>query len=484
MSRIAVVGDWHNAFVTAAGLAELGHEVVLTHTSPLESGPMSSVIAAGEWKARRRLDIHEPGLDDVMTKMEASGGLRHVHLDDGIDSDGHSKTNFPPIAWLAIDTPVGDDDGPDVLPLVRAIEKIVTHWNRDDVGLTDTRPLLIVSSQVPIGFCEGAAQHFGIRVAYVPENLRLGRALEGWRHPDRVVIGAASEETRRSVVQVFQGNHPDAPWDKIVMCGLSTAEMIKHATNTFLATSISLANELAKLGEMYGVDNQLVAKALKMDSRIGKQAYVRPGMGFAGGTLPRDIRAMHGALVAKDATRLVGDEMPLTAAVLDVNSNVTRDIVRTVQGMHCQHVVILGYTYKAETNALRRSPARQIIEEYCMSHASTQQAFMRERERMYGYDPRMDLMSDDDIERAVGLLPDHHLHVWGKPSHDSAPVVYVVVTPLPAFRSLNWNGMQGIVFDLCEGIDKAAVLRAGMQYKAIWQPVEQPEVAVKESERE
>ena len=122
--------------------------------------------------------------------------------------------------------------------------------------------------------------------------------------PERVIIGATDDATRDRVESLLypKPEHPEIRLERrsrTIRCDLPTAEMIKHATNAMLATQISLANELAMIGEGHGADTQLVAKAMKLDPRIGRNAYVRPGLGFAGGTLPRDLRALQAASRSK-----------------------------------------------------------------------------------------------------------------------------------------------------------------------------------------
>jgi UDPglucose 6-dehydrogenase len=416
MTHIAVIGVWHNAFVTAAGLAELGHRVTLVNSG---SEP---------WTEFPTLGIHEPGLPDLLTSMRSAGRMYYANIGSMPDDVAHVG-----VVWLAIDTDLKEDGSPDVRSLVAAL----------DPSRFTGAPLIVVGSQVPIGFCGNVENKIARPVAYVPENYRLGAALTVFRSPDRLVIGATLESTRKEVAELLSGI-PVMP----LLCDLPTAEMVKHATNAFLATSISLANELAKVGEAFGVDNQFVARALKADTRIGPRAYVRPGLGFAGGTLPRDLHALRKASRTK---------LSLVEAVLGVNDDVIRHIADVVAGTSFFNVCLLGYTYKPDTDTLRCSPSKQLavaLRDRCL--------------RVVGYDPRMDCKTDTELLDS-GFVGRDHERMWGEFAAD----VFVVVTPLPEFRLLSWGyWSHGLVYDLCDGADRKAVLAAGLAYKAIWQPEE------------
>ena len=419
MTHIAVVGSWHLAFVTAAGLAELGHHVTLFSGS------------------KQRLDIHEPDLDALIEEMRARGRLNfHTYVGacnafpDNID-----------VLWLCVDTPLHDDDSPNVEPLIMTLDNYKAR-------------LVVISSQVPVGFCQAMEKKLGKPVAYVPENLRLGSAVEIFRNPDRLVIGATLETTRNEVASFFK-NTPVKP----MLCDLPTAEMVKHGTNAFFATSISLANELARVGEMYGADTQFVAQAMKADSRIGTKAYVRPGLGFAGGTLPRDLWALQGSPFS--ATR----NLPLIKATLQVNADVLECIAQTTVSLLPpvpRTACLLGYTYKAETDALRSSPTKILAQRLREIGRGS-----GEDVNVLGYDPRMTL------ESGLEIIGPGHRGSWsaceGRPGVD----VFVCVTPLREFKAIDWSKCVGAtVYDLCDGIDREAVFAAGLSYKAIWQPIE------------
>ncbi|HSY21373.1 MAG TPA: nucleotide sugar dehydrogenase [Polyangiaceae bacterium] len=428
----AVIGDWHLAFITAAGLAELGHSTLLVN--PLGAGKTP-------WPDFPELALNEPGLPETIAEARGRGKLAHVN---GVDAGWAAD-----FVWLAIDTPVDERDEPDTSTLLRAAQDVAASGC--------CKGVFVVTSQVPLGFCAQLEETLGLTVACVPENLRLGKGIETFLRADRLVIGASASETRAGVRALLAGI--DA---QCATCDLPTAEMIKHATNAFLATSISFANELARVGERNGVDSQLVAAALKMDRRIGPLAYVAPGLGFAGGTLPRDLR------VLARVGRAHGVATPLVDAVLDVNESTITALVDSVASflgrLDGREVLVLGYSYKADTDTLRRSPSLELA-----ARLRAQGAVV------LGYDP---FMNERDLSPLEGVI-EHRAH-WSE--FHTPPDATIVMTPRKEFASIAWDALEvrrsrvppPLVLDARGIVSSRAVLRAGFAYKALWQPVQLP----------
>lgn len=278
--NIAVVGSWHNAFVTAACLAHVGHEVTLVNER------------AAPWLKRPILPLDEPGLPELMA------AVRWANLGDALDAD---------VTWIACDTPLHADGSPDVAYVFDVAKKVALPRK------------IVVSSQMPLGSCRALESVLGVPVVYVPENMRVGNAIEGFLRPDRLVIGATLHEPRMYVLRllypIVASLAKKPSWNEPFLCSLETAEMVKHATNAFLATSISFANEIARIGSVHGVDSDVVAQALRADSRIGQKAYVRAGAGFGNGTLERDLIALQ---------KIAPSCSPLIDAVLAVNERTTK----------------------------------------------------------------------------------------------------------------------------------------------------------------
>lgn len=420
----AVIGDWHLSSVTAACLAQLGHRVCLVN--PLEHPDRA-------WKEYPRPPVHEPGLSEMITEAQAKDKLT---FRNGVDASWTAD-----FVWLAIDTPVNDRDEADTTPLERVARQVAQH--------DCARGPFIVSSQVPMGFGQELEKEHGLTAVYIPENLRLGKGIETFLTADRTVIGATLAATREKVKAFLSGLQTD-----FLLCDLVTAEMIKHATNAFLATSISFANQMARIGECMGADNQVVGRALKMDKRIGKGAYVIPGLGFAGGTLPRDLR-----ILQKFGTRF-NVPTPLVDAVLDLNDTTLQAIVSSLRAsvggsLRGRPVLLLGYTYKADTDTLRRSPSLEIA------------GLLRaEGAQVLGYDPQM---NDHDLAPLAGRI--EHCPDWAR---ISAPDAVVLMTPRPGFQKLDWAKVRkagALVLDAHSFLSADTVIAAGLAYKPLWQPV-------------
>lgn len=440
MLYIAVIGAWHNAWITAACLS-IYHDVTLVSDAP-------------------KLDIHEPGLDALIERSTAEHRFRRVDWEEF----KRARTFFD-YGWMAIDTPLDDEDRPQV-ESIRVACRFAALVTREEIrpGL---RRGIVISSQVPLGFCQEIEKEvtglgpdakgamYDIQVAYVPENLRLGNGIETFCHEKRRVIGASDPAFGKQVEDLLAPLHPIGDPPKVIHTNLQTAEMIKHATNAFLATSISLANELAMIASRHGIDAYAVGEAMKAEPRIGRGAYVTPGMGFAGGTLPRDLRALQAA------AERAGAATPLLSSVLDVNTAVYGEIVDHIIDRRVSErpILLLGYSYKPDVQTLRRSPAVDLAK---LGRYAGGLNFV-------GHDPAM---GGHDLSSlgAAGIL---HSAAWPPPGLiDTA----VILTARPEFRSLDWTKLPGcrLVLDCCNGVDPDAVLAAGIPYKPLWGPVRQP----------
>lgn len=420
--KCAVVGEWHLAFVTACGLLELGHSTLLVKPSEKDA-----------WTKFPVLDLDEPHVNEKLA-IYSKEGLAGFH--SGIDSNWSAD-----LVWVAIDTPVDDDDNVDLRPVDEVLESIKEHHNAVEG--------VVITSQIPLDYCRKKEDELGLKIAYVPENLRLGYGLETFLKADRLVIGSDDDGLREKVDTLLSGIDAQR-----MLCDVATSEMIKHATNSFLATSISLSNQLAKIGELYGVDNQKVGKALKMDSRIGKKAYVLPGRGFAGGTLPRDLKVLQSLGKKKSVTTKLVD------AVLDINDDTNNSILSSLsaelKGLEGKKILIMGYSYKPEIDTFRRSGSLELAR-LIASHKGI----------VMGFDP---VMNEKDLSPLEGLI--RHKPDWKDLGEELDAVV--VMTPRKHFASLDWSvpGKRpgAIVLDADSKQDSSRIVDSGFKYKALWQP--------------
>ena len=335
--RIAVIGLWHQGVVAAACLADMGHEVRGADTDP----DRYSSLRAG------RAPVYEPGLDDLIRAQMDRGAL-------GFTDDPAVAVGGAQLVFVSPDTPVNDKDESDLSSFFEIARQIGTALDRDAV--------VVITAQVPVGSSESfeeilRAGRPDLRrsVVYIPENLRLGQALERFRRPPLPVMGSNDAQSLELVRNALAPM--GVTW---VTVGLRTAEMVKHAMNTFLAASITFANELGNLCDEVGADGHRVAEVLRMEPRVGPKAMLFPGLGFAGGTLARDVQTL----------RRLGDQYGIDTPMLDglLSSNLAQNalVVRKLkqalgEPLRGRRVAILGLTYKPDTSTLRRSAAMEVI---------------------------------------------------------------------------------------------------------------------------
>ena len=245
------------------------------------------------------------------------------------------------------DTPVDEDDQADVDYVLTQIRTVLP--------LLPPETTILISSQLPVGsiqqlddFARQSLKRNDLAFACSPENLRLGNALKVFLDPDRIVVGVRDERARLKIAELLRPITERIEWMSI-----ESAEMTKHAINSFLATSVVFANEIASICEKVGADAKEVGRGLKSESRIGPKAYLSPGAAFAGGTLARDIKFLN---------QLVNDrgcKTPLLSSVRTSNDQHRNWVCRRLQEkfprLSKQTIAIWGLTYKPGTDTLRRS---------------------------------------------------------------------------------------------------------------------------------
>jgi UDPglucose 6-dehydrogenase len=329
--KICVAGLWHLGTVTAACLASGGHKVVGWDASEQTIDAL----------ARNEPPVSEPGLAELVTRVAAEGRLRFT-------ADAANALRDAEVVWIAYDTPVDDDDQADVGFVLQSVESLLPH--------VPAGALVLISSQLPVGstrVLEQRAAGLEISFGYSPENLRLGKAIEAFTKPDRVVAGVRNERDRARVTSLL------APFtDRIEWMSVESAEMTKHALNAFLATSVAFINEVASICEQVGADAKEVERGLKSEPRIGPKAYLGPGGAFAGGTLARDVVFLAGLGREHDVpTNLISGVKASNDAHRGWAARRLRDLIGDLAGVR---VAVWGLTYKPGTDTLRRSSAIEL----------------------------------------------------------------------------------------------------------------------------
>lgn len=329
--KIAVAGLWHLGSVTAGCLAQAGHDVAGFDDN-------AETIAGLK---QGHPPIAEPGLPEILNAGIHAGKL-------SFSSDPASVSGAE-VVWIAYDTPIDADDRANPEFVCEKVERLFPYLKSD--------ALLLISSQLPAGSTRRLEAAYKkqfpaghARFACSPENLRLGKAIEVFTKPDRVVVGIRTQRDKETVAAVLK------PFtDKIVWMSVESAEMTKHAINAFLATSVTFINELAAICERVGADAREVEQGLKSEVRIGPRAYLKAGSSFAGGTLARDISFLID-LGARE--QLPAKLFEAVKASNDAHRHWTRRKLLEIAGPLAEKkIAVLGLTYKPGTSTLRNSDA-------------------------------------------------------------------------------------------------------------------------------
>jgi UDPglucose 6-dehydrogenase len=426
---IAVVGAGYVGLTTAACLAHLGHEVVC---ADIDADRVAR-LRKGE------VPILEDGLAALITEGLASNRLTFV-------VGAAAAARGADIVFLCVQTPQGADGAADLSYVERVAQEIAP--------VLAPRAIVVNKSTVPVGstrFVQRVLAETGtptehITVASNPEFLREGQAVHDFLHPDRIVIGCEDPESAVRVSELYRGVH--AP---VLVTDPASAEMIKYASNAFLATKISFINAIANVCEAVDADVREVAIGMGYDARIGFQ-FLHPGPGFGGSCFPKDVAAL--LYTAREA----GYDFQLLEGVVEVNLGQHDRIVDKVRAaagrpLAGAEIAIWGLTFKADTDDLRDSPslviARKLLEEGAIVRA---------------YDPAAGEAAADLIQ-GLDVRPDPY----------EASAGADVVALLTEWEELRWLDFERVkasmrgaaIVDARNLLDPAAMRRRGFDYNGI-----------------
>ncbi len=327
--KICVFGLWHLGSVISACIASKDHEVIGIDEN------INNIKNLNKNKA----PILEPGLNGLIKK-----GLKSKNL---VFTNDKKKANSAEILWVTFDTPINENDKADVSFVEEQVKKIMPNLKENVV--------ILFSSQLPVGtikkiqrFSDKKFPKKKFKFACSPENLRLGNALDNFLNPERVIIGIDDKRTKKILSLLFK-----PITDRVIWTNIPSAEMSKHAINSFLATSIIFANEIASICEKVGANYLEVEKSIKSDSRIGQRAYLSAGKPIAGGTLLRDVSFLN---EKKKKFNLLS---PLLSSIITSNDKhkkwVSKKLLGEFKTLSKISITIWGLTYKPYTSSLRRS---------------------------------------------------------------------------------------------------------------------------------
>jgi len=338
--NICIIGTGYVGLVTGACLAEFGMNVICVDND------RSKIDLLQQGK----VTIHEPGLEDIVVKNMREGRLSFsTSIEEGVKSSL--------VIFIAVGTP-SDADGSADLKFVEEVAKEIARS-------MDGYKVVVVKSTVPVGTCRRLKQlikDHQVRptpfdIVSHPEFQREGSAVEDFMRPDRVTIGAESEQATAIMKDIYSALYLiETPF---VITSLETAEMIKYAANAFLATKVSFINEVANLCEKVGADVHHVARAMGLDGRIGKK-FLHPGPGYGGSCFPKDTRALSRMAQEK------GYSFKIIDAVIKVNDEQKKrmigKITERVGDLKGKTIGILGLSFKPNTNDIRESSSIVIIQ--------------------------------------------------------------------------------------------------------------------------
>ncbi len=417
---IGVIGVGWVGAVTAACFAELGHEVWARDIVPEKV----------EALARGELPIHEPGLSELITK-----NAERLHF----TTDMQEVLDHAQLLFVCVDTPPtysGDAD-------LSRVEAVIAELGDSD------EHALVMKSTVPVGTGRSIQRRReGIGYVSNPEFLKEGSALVDFMDPDRVVVGAneGSEQYADRVEALY------APLEaEVVRTDVASAEMIKLASNAFLATKISFINEIANVSEELGADVREVSRGMGLDDRIGPK-FLQAGVGFGGSCFPKDVQAL------KQLAGNTGYHFQLLTAVVEVNELQKRRTISKLQkhlgSLAGQEVARLGVAFKPDTDDVREATSLVLAGRLAGEGANVR-----------AYDPVAG-------EKARDMLAGARIAESALDAIDGADAV-VLVTEWPEFRDLDWTGevkrrmRVPLVVDGRNFLDREQLVEAGFTYEGI-----------------
>lgn len=424
MKKISVIGLWHLGLVNCVGFCEKGYSVTAIDFNKSLINNLKKGIPP----------LFEPDLSETINKH-----LKTNRLEFFIDASVSKDSDYVVIAY---DSPVNDKDEVDISPVIKAAEIAAPY-------LMPNTPV-IITSQVPLGSCEKIEEKikringkWESGVVYTPENLRLGSAIPLFLEPDMIVLGSNNKAASSAAIKLYESFKT-----KKFPMSLRSAEMVKHAINTFLATSITFGNEIANIADRLGADAVAVGQAIKADQRIGK-APVLPGLGFSGGTLARDVELL------KKFSKQLGYPGHLLQSITAINEDSFNQIILKLKSklgsLNGKKIGILGLTYKPGTSTMRRSPAIKIIVKLLAAKAIC-----------LAYDPKASAKELKTYTKTVIKMPS--VDALAKKSE-----ALVLITEWPEFKDLDYKKLaslmkNALIIDTKNFLDPEIMVKSGFDY--------------------
>ncbi|MFD1039858.1 UDP-glucose dehydrogenase family protein [Virgibacillus byunsanensis] len=339
--KVAILGTGYVGLSTGVCLSDIGHDVICVDLNEAKINKLSQGISP----------IYEPGMQRLLTKNIDAGRLSFTTShQEGLD---HAE-----VVIIAVGTPQKDDGGVDLSYIEQAGKDIAVHVKQSTI--------VVIKSTVPVGTNEYVKRiideqfdgNHSIELVSNPEFLRQGSAIMDTIEADRIIIGAEKKEVAMKLQEMYRPLHVP-----IILTSIRSAEMIKYASNAFLATKISFINEIANLCESVGADVEDVVKGMGKDKRIGN-SFLQPGIGYGGSCFPKDVKAL------LHTAELNGFDFSMLKETIAINDSQRRLLVAKAVNrfgnLKGRKIAMLGLSFKPETDDMREAPsitiARSLIE--------------------------------------------------------------------------------------------------------------------------
>jgi UDPglucose 6-dehydrogenase len=431
MIKICMIGTGYVGLVSGTCLAEFGHDVTCVDIDRARIDALK----------RGEIPIYEPGLKEVVDRNVKDERLHFT-------SELGAAVRRAEVVFIAVGTPSLPDGGTELKYVFDAAREVARHLEGYTVVVQKSTAPVGTARRVAAVIAEARPAGAEFDVVSNPEFLREGSAVEDFKRPDRVVIGSTSDRARDIMKQVYSRLYLlETP---IVSTSLESAEMIKYASNSFLAVKISFINEMAHICELVGANVDDVARGMGLDGRIGKK-FLHAGIGYGGSCLPKDVSSLI------HVARAHGYDAPLVSAAHHVNRGLVDRAMDKLSdrlgGVGGKTVGMLGLAFKPNTDDLREAPALRLVHDLLKAGA-----------RVRVYDPE----AMENFRKSVGAPVEYTRNAYETAEGCDA---LVLVTEWNQFRQLDLARlralMRGNVFVDCRNVYTPESLeRAGFEYES------------------
>ncbi|HJD59581.1 MAG TPA: UDP-glucose/GDP-mannose dehydrogenase family protein [Rickettsia endosymbiont of Omalisus fontisbellaquei] len=429
--NITFIGSGYVGLVSGIIMSYLGHNVTCLDNNEIKISKLNKQI----------LPIYELSLDEYLQKVLLAGRLKFTNI-------YNNELQNAEAIFITVGTPSKESGEADLKYVYDAIDKVSEHINKDC--------LIVIKSTVPPDSCNNIIAYlkskgFSFNVASNPEFLREGSAVEDFLYPDRIVVGVNNKESEVILRKIYAPLIEQGA--KLVVTDLVTSELIKYASNSFLATKIAFINEMADLCEKIGGNIKDLSKGVGLDQRMG-QNFLNAGPGFGGSCFPKDILALNSLIKSYDI------DCKILEAVITSNKERPKSMVDKIStlldgDLKDKHIAILGLTYKAGTDDIRASPAIEIIK-----------ILLDKGGYVKAFDPIGLENAKKNFENKNLLYLDSAVEACKLTN------VIVIATEWLEFKELNWQEIYNlvkspIIIDLRNILDSESMKKIGFRYYTV-----------------